>query len=610
MESAMEEKNLIPIGVVPLKQDPLRFSSQIPLKVPFLGKERWCLESGKMGLISGIFMGVLFGIALMYGWERMMRYRSAKRIAKAVNIKLLSSLNRDDVKKICGDNLPEWISFPVYEQVKWLNKELTKLWPFVAEAATFVIRESVEPLLEEYRPPGITSLKFSKLSLGNVAPKIEGSGFSNSQCLCFGAPPMSNSNLNSVLKGIRVQSLTKGQVIMDIDFRWGGDPSIILAVEAALVASIPIQLKDLQVFTIIRVIFQLAEEIPCISAVVVALLAEPKPKIDYTLKAVGGSLTAIPGISDMIDDTVQSIVTDMLQWPHRIVVPLGGIPVDISELELKPHGKLALTVVKATGLKNMEMIGKSDPYVVVYIRPLFKYKTKVVDNNLNPTWDETFELIAEDKETQSLVLEVFDKDIGQDKRLGIAKLPLVDLEIQTEKEIELRLLSSLDTLKVKDKKDRGTLTIKVLYYQFNKEEQLAALEAEKKILEERKRLKAAGVIGSTMDALGSGVGLVGSGVGLVGSGVVAGAGLVGSGVGLVGTGVVAGAGLVGSGIGSGIGAGAGLVTSGFGTLGSGLSKAGKFMGRTITGHSGSKRSGSSTPVNNPQENGGGGAKPL
>jgi Ca2+-dependent lipid-binding protein len=37
-----------------------------------------------------------------------------------------------------------------------------------------VIRESVEPLLEEYRPPGITSLKFSKLSLGNVAPKIEG----------------------------------------------------------------------------------------------------------------------------------------------------------------------------------------------------------------------------------------------------------------------------------------------------------------------------------------------------------------------------------------------------------------------------------------------------
>lgn len=42
------------------------------------------------------------------------------------------------------------------------------------QAAEMVIKDSVEPLLEAYRPPGITSLKFSKLSLGTVAPKIEG----------------------------------------------------------------------------------------------------------------------------------------------------------------------------------------------------------------------------------------------------------------------------------------------------------------------------------------------------------------------------------------------------------------------------------------------------
>nr|XP_017233561.1 PREDICTED: synaptotagmin-4 [Daucus carota subsp. sativus] len=475
-------------------------------------------------------------------------FRNMRRIAQAVDIKLLGSLSRDDLKKICGENFPEWISFPVYEQVKWLNKQLSKLWPFVADAATAIIKESVEPLLEEYRPAGITSMKFSKLSLGNVPPKIE---------------------------GIRVQSLKEGQITMDIDFRWGGDPSIILGIEAAMVASIPIQLKDLQVFTVIRVIFQLTDEIPCISAVVVALLSEPKPRIDYTLKAIGGSLTAIPGLSDMIDDTVNTIVTDMLQWPHRIVVPIGGVPVDTSDLELKPQGKLTLTVVKANELKNMEMIGKSDPYVVLYIRPLFKVKTKVVDNNLNPVWDETFELIAEDKETQALIFEVFDQDIGQDKRLGIAKLPLRELEADTTKEMQLRLMPSLDMLKIKDKKDRGTITVKVLYHEFNKEEQYQALEDEKRILEERKKLKEAGVIGSTMDAVGA----VGSGIG--------------AGVGMVGT---------------GLGAGVGIVGSGFGAVGSGLSKAGKFMGRSITGQSTSKKSGTSTPVNSTQENGG--AKPL
>ena len=59
------------------------------------------------------------------------------------------------------------------------------------------------------------------------------------------------------------------------------------------------------------------------------------------------------------------------------------------------------------------------------------------------------------------IKQVFDQDIGQDKRLGIAKLPLIELQAETSKEYELRLLPSLDTLKVKDKKDRGTVTIKV-----------------------------------------------------------------------------------------------------------------------------------------------------
>ncbi|KAL6522250.1 hypothetical protein OROMI_032127 [Orobanche minor] len=44
----------------------------------------------------------------------------------------------------------------------------------ISRAVEAIIKDSVEPLLEEYWPPGITSLKFSQLSLGTVAPKIEG----------------------------------------------------------------------------------------------------------------------------------------------------------------------------------------------------------------------------------------------------------------------------------------------------------------------------------------------------------------------------------------------------------------------------------------------------
>lgn len=54
--------------------------------------------------------------------------------------------------------------------------------------------------------------------------------------------------------------------------------------------------------------------------------------------------------------------------------------------------------------------------------------------------------------------------MGQDQRLGIAKLPLVDLEPETSKEISVRLLPALDMLKIKDKKDRGTITLKVIHF--------------------------------------------------------------------------------------------------------------------------------------------------
>ncbi|KAL5210542.1 hypothetical protein ABZP36_006165 [Zizania latifolia] len=530
-----------------------------------------------MGFISGVVMGMIVGVALIAGWSRAMARRAAKRSAKAISggdaveyihlrnytaadISSLGSLNREDVKKICGENLPEWVSFPEYEQVKWLNRQLSKLWPFVEEAATMVIRDSVEPILDDYRPAGISSLKFSKLSLGTVPPKIE---------------------------GIRIQSLKKGQITMDVDFRWGGDPNIILAVDT-LVASLPIQFKNLQVYTIIRVVFQLSDEIPCISAVVVALLAEPKPRIDYILKAVGGSLTAMPGLSDMIDDTVASLITDMLQWPHRIVVPLGGVDVDISDLELKPHGKLTVTVVRAESLKNKELIGKSDPYVSLYIRPMFKEKTRVIDDNLNPEWNETFELIAEDKETQHLILQVFDEDkLKQDKRLGIAKLPLNDLEMEAVQEINLQLLSSLDTTKVKDKKDRGVLIIKVLYHTFTKAEALEALEQEKRAMDERRKTKqeTAAVSGAADAASG----MASTVTPVAGAGVAAGATVAGTSTSTAGSGSGSGAGLVGTGIGA--------VGSGIGAFGTGLSKAGKFVGRTVTGpFSSARRSASSVPT--------------
>lgn len=51
----------------------------------------------------------------------------------------------------------------------WVNSCMN-----VDQAASELIRTSVEPILEQYRPAVLSSLKFSKLTLGTVAPQFTG----------------------------------------------------------------------------------------------------------------------------------------------------------------------------------------------------------------------------------------------------------------------------------------------------------------------------------------------------------------------------------------------------------------------------------------------------
>ncbi|KAK4801115.1 hypothetical protein SAY86_021602 [Trapa natans] len=141
-------------------------------------------------------------------------------------------------------------------------------------------------------------------------------------------------------------------------------------------------LKDLGVFTILRAVFQLAEEIPCDSASVVSLLS---------------------------DDTVNTIVADMLLWAQSCCSIQCSCR--YKEPDLKPLRKLS-DYSKSQDLKYMEIIGKTDPYEILhYTRLLFKVKTRGCS---------------------LLIIEVLDKDIIQDKKLGTTRLQPIDLEAEAE----------------------------------------------------------------------------------------------------------------------------------------------------------------------------------
>merc|ERR1719309_1411919 len=92
-----------------------------------------------------------------------------------------------------------------------------------------------------------------------------------------------------------------------------------------------------------------------------------------------------------------------------------------------PEGKAKLNIIKAKELIKADMIGKSDPYVVLkYGRQ--QDKTKVINNTQEPKWDHQTEFVVPDGNSRTFHLEVFDSDrIGKDKSLGKLDLDLADV---------------------------------------------------------------------------------------------------------------------------------------------------------------------------------------
>ena len=100
--------------------------------------------------------------------------------------------------------------------------------------------------------------------------------------------------------------------------------------------------------------------------------------------------------------------------------------------------KLHIHVIEAKSLKAMDRNGKSDPYVTIQVGKLGKAKTdksrkcqsRVIKKNLNPAWDEHFELVAliNEVETEVLSVQVWDKDLfGTDDAIGEFVYPLASI---------------------------------------------------------------------------------------------------------------------------------------------------------------------------------------
>ncbi|KAL4654178.1 hypothetical protein ACB092_01G359300 [Castanea dentata] len=388
-----------------------------------------------MGFFTGLILGIVVGLAMIVGLVKSENARSKRRSELATIIAAFSKMTVEDSRKIfTPDYYPSWLVFSQRQKLNWLNVHLTKIWPYVNEAASELIKASVEPVLEQYRPMILSSLKFSKFTLGTVAPQFT---------------------------GVSIIENGENGITMELEMNWDGNPSMVLDIKTRVGLALPVQVKDIGFTGVFRLIFKpLVDEFPCFGAVCCSL--RQKKNMDFTLKLIGGDISTIPGLYGAIEGTIRDAIEDSIMWPARKVVPI--LPGDYSDLELKPVGMLEVKLVQAKELTNKDIIGKSDPFAVLYVRPLpDRMKTsKTINNDLNPIWNEHFEFIVEDASTQHLVVKVYDNEGLQESELiGCAHVLLHDLQPGKVKDVWLKLVKDLEVQR--DNKYRGQVQLELLY---------------------------------------------------------------------------------------------------------------------------------------------------
>jgi len=98
------------------------------------------------------------------------------------------------------------------------------------------------------------------------------------------------------------------------------------------------------------------------------------------------------------------------------------------------QGTIVLEIVEANGLAGRTAGGSCNPYIKIRLGEQ-KFKTKIIDKNLNPRWKETFKLSGLQDLDQELSLFVFDYERGtKDEFLGMVNFTMN--QISRRKEID------------------------------------------------------------------------------------------------------------------------------------------------------------------------------
>uniref|UniRef100_A0A803SNN1 Extended synaptotagmin-1 n=1 Tax=Anolis carolinensis TaxID=28377 RepID=A0A803SNN1_ANOCA len=309
----------------------------------------------------------LAGVALYLGWRG--RRRSKEQSLRAAGLVLgdeEAAVSATALGRSLGQSqsqLPAWVSFPDVEKAEWLNKILAQAWPFFGQYMEKLLVENIAPSIRASNTH-LQTFTFSKIDMGEKV--------------------MVNKKIDVEVKKFFCKAGVKG----------------------------------MQLHGMLRVILEpLIGNVPIVGALTMFFIRRPTLDINWTGMT---NLLDIPGLSSLSDTMIMDSIASFLVLPNRLLIPLVPDLHEAAQLRSPiPRGIVRVYLMEAKDLQSKDkyikgMIeGKSDPYAVVRVGTQV-FTSKVIDENLNPKWNEMYEFIVHEVPGQELEVELFDKDPDQD----------------------------------------------------------------------------------------------------------------------------------------------------------------------------------------------------
>ncbi|CAN7034954.1 hypothetical protein IGI04_032234 [Brassica rapa subsp. trilocularis] len=396
---------------------------------------------GTIGFGFGTTIGILIGYYLFIYHQSTDVQASSNLLLNSLDpeIKPLMELDSEAIAKMFPE-IPLWVKNPDFDRIDWLNKLIGYMWPYLDKAISNMAKSIAKPIIAEQIPNyKIDSVEFEMLTLGSLPPTFQ---------------------------GMKVYATDDKELIMELSVKWAGNPNILVAAKA-FGLKVTVQVVDLQVYATPRITLKpLVPSFPCFANIFVSLM--DKPQVDFGLKLLGADVMAIPGLYGFVQELIKDQVANMYLWPKTLCVQI----MDPSTAMKKPVGLLNVNVIKAIKLKKKDFLGGSDPYVKLTLSGdrVPGKKTVVKHSNLNPEWNEEFDLVVKDPENQVLHLIVYDwEQVGKHDKIGMNVIPLKDLTPEEPKLITLELLKSMEPNEPVSEKSRGQLVVEVEYKPFKED---------------------------------------------------------------------------------------------------------------------------------------------